>query len=296
MTFLKFNHLITTKPHHIREVFISDLHLSEEQPALTKALLALLDDLAVLPNLKKLYILGDWFEVWIGDDAYIELSEEQKNQHWITPIVKKLRQLRINGCQIFIMHGNRDFLIRQPFCDTFSGQLISEPTLINIGKHNVRLEHGDALCTDDKRYQKFRKYSRNQFVQWWLLHKPLAKRVQLANKLRNRSKQENAHKSNEIMDVNEQAVTNVMTDVDFLIHGHTHRPAVHDLHSNDLFKNDLSGEDASQKDKTRYVLGDWRVNNQGGSHEQVNAVIGVVYEIDNTAEFALVECEYKTKH
>lgn len=283
MTFRKFNHLLTTQPHDICELFISDLHLSEDTPALFHAFLAFLDDISVLPNLQKLYILGDWFELWIGDDAYLDISEEDKTNHWITAIINKLKKLRVDGCQIFIMHGNRDFLIRQQFCNEFSGKLIHEPAFITLGKNQIRLEHGDALCTDDKRYQKFRKYTRNHFVQWWLLRKPLKKRMVLANKLRNRSKKENAHKSSEIMDVNQQAVDGVMMAVDLLLHGHTHRPAVHKLDNG----------------KIRYVLGDWRVEKADSSHQRVTAVIGAIYhepDTNNTRtkQFELIECEYRT--
>lgn len=281
--FRNFNHLLTTQPHSIRELFVSDLHLSDDEPALVQAFLAFLTDAAALPNLKKLYILGDWFEAWIGDDAYTELSETHKLTHWITPMVDALKQLRLQGCQTFVMHGNRDFLIRQHFCNEFSGLLINEPTTIFINKDNevktsIRLEHGDALCTDDKRYQKLRKYIRNPLIQWWLLRKPLKKRIHIANKMRNRSKQENAYKPQEIMDVNQQAVENAMhnNDVSFLIHGHTHRPAIHKLANG----------------KIRYVLGDWRITKPQSSHEGVSAIIGAIYTENESQTFELVECRY----
>ena len=104
-----FNHLITTRPHEVRQVLISDLHLSPEEPALVQAFLALLDDCLALPQLNRLFILGDWFEVWIGDDAYLTLSEDARQIHWLTPLIVKLKKLRIAGCEILVMHGNRDF-------------------------------------------------------------------------------------------------------------------------------------------------------------------------------------------
>ena len=110
-----FDHLITTRPHEVRQVLISDLHLSPEEPALVQAFLALLDDCLALPALKRLFILGDWFEVWIGDDAYLLLSEDERQTHWLTPLIVKLKKLRVTGCEILIMHGNRDFLLGQPF-------------------------------------------------------------------------------------------------------------------------------------------------------------------------------------
>ena len=152
-----FDHLITTRPHQVRQVLISDLHLSPQEPALVQAFLALLDDCLALPALKRLFILGDWFEVWLGDDTYLSLSKDEKITYWLTPLIAKLKQLRINGCEILVMHGNRDFLLGQPFCNLFGGELISEPYTLPVGQQNYRLEHGDALCTDDKKYQFFRK-------------------------------------------------------------------------------------------------------------------------------------------
>ncbi|WP_434353639.1 UDP-2,3-diacylglucosamine diphosphatase [Psychrobacter sp. HD31] len=278
--FRNFNHLLTTQPQDIVELFVSDLHLSEDEPALVQAFLAFLQDTIALPNLKKLYILGDWFDAWIGDDAYLTLDTNQKAVHWITPIISQLNKLHQNGCQIFVMQGNRDFLLKQPFCDAFFATLINEPTLISIGHQKTRLEHGDALCTDDKRYQSFRKFARNRFVQWWLLKKPLQKRLQIAEKLRKQSKKENAHKSNEIMDVNQKQVSKQMRNVDLLIHGHTHRPAIHKLSHN----------------QTRYVLGDWRIKKPKSSYQTVEAVIGAVYtNHDSTPVFELCEYSHKTK-
>lgn len=307
--FANYNHLITTRPHNIKQVLISDLHLSDAQPAqrvLVQAFLALLDDLLVLPNLTALYILGDWFDSWIGDDSYLSLTDEQKRSHWMTPIVSKLKQLRIAGCQIFVMHGNRDFLIGQGFCNIFGGQLIHEPYSLQVGKQYYRLEHGDALCTDDKRYQRFRRLMRHPIVQWYLLRKPLKKRRAIAEKLRLKSQSDNAKKDMFIMDVNEQAVCqavntsnnkqdnkktkNPSTHINFnhLIHGHTHRPAIHAITNID------SNKENTQNDKRRYVLGDWRVHNLGSSRQFVEAVIGVVIEMDTDdnptshSEFELV--------
>ena len=114
-----FNHLITTRPHDVRQVFISDLHLSLDEPALVQAFLALLDDCLALPNLKRLFILGDWFEVWLGDDVYLSLADDDRQAHWLTPLINKLKQLRIKGCEILVMHGNRDFLLDRGFLNLF---------------------------------------------------------------------------------------------------------------------------------------------------------------------------------
>lgn len=272
-----FNHLITTRPHEVRQVLISDLHLSPEEPALVQAFLALLDDCLALPQLKRLFILGDWFEVWIGDDAYLTLSEDARQSHWLTPLIIKLKKLRIAGCEILVMHGNRDFLLGQPFCSLFGGELIYEPYYLTVGQQNYRLEHGDALCTDDKKYQFFRKMMRNRFTQWYLLNKSLTKRLAIADKLRQKSQQNNANKAAYIMDVNEYAVIQAIADSDALLHGHTHRPAIHQ----------------AMTDKKRYVLGDWRVLDKESRQPKVSAVIGAVTADvdtgDNAADFELIE-------
>ncbi len=271
-----FNHLITTRPHEVRQVLISDLHLSPEEPALVQAFLALLDDCLALPALKRLFILGDWFEVWLGDDVYLSLSEEERQTHWLTPLILKLKKLRVAGCEILVMHGNRDFLLGQPFCNLFGGELIYEPYTLTVGQQNYRLEHGDALCTDDKKYQFFRKIMRNRLTQWYLLNKSLEKRLAIADKMRKKSQQNNATKAAFIMDVNDEAVKEAVSDNDALLHGHTHRPDTHQVNSN----------------KKRYVLGDWRLLDGDTRQPKVSAVIGAVTaddNSDNNAEFGLFE-------
>lgn len=276
-----FDHLITTRPHEVRQVLISDLHLSPEEPALVQAFLALLDDCLALPALKRLFILGDWFEVWIGDDAYLLLSEDERQTHWLTPLIVKLKKLRVAGCEILIMHGNRDFLLGQPFCSLFGGELIYEPYTLTVGQQNYRLEHGDALCIDDKKYQFFRKIMRNRLTQWYLLNKSLEKRLAIADKMRQKSQQNNANKAAYIMDVNEDAVIQAVADSDALLHGHTHRPDIHQATSN----------------KKRYVLGDWRLLDGDTRQPKVIAVIGAVIadedsdedSDDNNAEFDMYE-------
>ncbi|WP_372829076.1 UDP-2,3-diacylglucosamine diphosphatase [Psychrobacter maritimus] len=276
-----FDHLITTRPHEVRQVLISDLHLSPEEPALVQAFLALLDDCLALPALKRLFILGDWFEVWIGDDAYLLLSEDERQTHWLTPLIVKLKKLRVAGCEILIMHGNRDFLLGQPFCSLFGGELIYEPYTLTVGQQNYRLEHGDALCIDDKKYQFFRKIMRNRLTQWYLLNKSLEKRLAIADKMRQKSQQNNANKAAYIMDVNDEAVLQAVADSDALLHGHTHRPDIHQATSN----------------KKRYVLGDWRLLDSDTRQPQVSAVIGAVTADEgsdansdnNNAEFDMYE-------
>ena len=276
-----FDHLITTRPHEVRQVLISDLHLSPEEPALVQAFLALLDDCLALPALKRLFILGDWFEVWLGDDFYLSLSDEEREIHWLTPLIVKLKKLRVAGCEILVMHGNRDFLLGQPFCNIFGGELIYEPYTLSVGQQSYRLEHGDALCIDDKKYQFFRKIMRNRLTQWYLLNKSLEKRLAIADNMRQKSQQNNANKAAYIMDVNESAVIQAVKDSDALLHGHTHRPDIH----------------AISNDKIRYVLGDWRLLNSGTRQPEVSAVIGAVTAnvvediIADSAEFGLLECK-----
>jgi|28_taG_2_1085356.scaffolds.fasta_scaffold00117_11 UDP-2,3-diacylglucosamine hydrolase len=290
----RFNHLITTRPHQVRQVLISDLHLSPQEPALVQAFLALLDDCLALPALKRLFILGDWFEVWLGDDTYLSLLKEKRSEdeqitHWLTPLIAKLKQLRINGCEILVMHGNRDFLLGQPFCNLFGGELINEPYNLTVGQQNYRLEHGDALCTDDKKYQFFRKIMRNRLTQWYLLNKSLEKRLAIADNMRKRSQQNNANKAAYIMDVNDEAVRQAITTSDALLHGHTHRPDIHQ----------------ATADKKRYVLGDWRLLDTDTRQPKVSAVIGAVTDDEhsndrfnsndlssNNTEFELYEFEF----
>lgn len=273
-----FEHLITTRPHEVRQIIISDLHLSLDEPALVQAFLALLEDCLVLPKLQRLFILGDWFEVWLGDDFYLSLTADERHRHWLTPMITKLKQLRVKGCEILVMHGNRDFLLDRGFLNVFGGELISEPYPLNIGEQRFRLEHGDALCSDDKKYQFFRKIMRHPFTKWYLLNKSLEKRLTIADNIRNRSKQNNSTKAAYIMDVNEASVNEVLHGYDALLHGHTHRPEIH----------------RSDEGKTRYVLGDWRVIDKESRQPKVSAVIGAVVVAENIeeAEFDLIEFRY----
>ena len=248
-----FADLVADNPHAIEQLFISDLHLNATEPAtnlLGQAFLDFLDTLVVLPNLKQFFILGDWFETWLGDDV----ADTAPMQNYLTPMIERLRQLNQNGCQIYIMHGNRDFLIGQKFCDKFGGRLIDEPFYLTLNGKKIRLEHGDALCTDDKAYQHFRNIIQHPITKRVLLALPIKKRQQIAQDLRQKSKNDNAKKSMQIMDVNELAVSKALDHADILIHGHTHRPAVH-----------------QEGDKTRLVLGDWRI-----VEKSISAVIGIV--------------------
>ena len=279
-----FEYLMTRRPHMVQQIVISDLHLSSEEPALVQAFLALLNDCVALPALKRLFILGDWFDVWLGDDAYLSLSDDARQTHWLTPMITKLKQLRTKGCHILVMHGNRDFLLGQPFCDLFGGQLIYEPYFIKVADQSFRLEHGDALCTDDKKYQLFRKLIRHRVTKWYLLNKSLEKRLIIADNIRTKSTQNNSKKADYIMDVNEGAVNRAIYYSDALLHGHTHRPE-------SLY---------STGGKSRHILGDWRLIDLDTRKPKVTAVIGAItakgaldeYMNNDSAKFDLVEFKF----
>lgn len=243
----------TMIPSQAHSVFLADLHLSANTTLLNHAFMHLINTLITHPKLKALYILGDWLDGWIGDDDYLSLSDDQKACHWLTPILADLKILS-QKTAIYIIHGNRDFAIGQDLCSLFGGQLLKEPFYLMHGQRTYRLEHGDALCTDDKAYQRYRKIIRNRFVLWLLLKQPLKKRQQLAQKIKQEAHHDKAQKNATIMDTNAQAVAQALQKCDVLIHGHTHRPHIHHL-----------------SNKVRFVLGDWRDDGKC-----VRAVIGVL--------------------
>jgi len=216
-------------------LLISDLHLEEQRPDITRAFLALLDGRARAAE--SLYILGDFFEAWIGDDA---MSPFQLS------ICKALRALSDSGTQIFLMHGNRDFMIGQAFCKAAGCTLLKDPSVVPLNGEPVLLMHGDSLCTRDEAYMRMRRYLRNPLTLWVLRHLPLGTRHKLARKLRNESRAQTSMKANDIVDVTPEEIPRIMAQygVRTLIHGHTHRPAIHKL---------LVGNDAAK----RIVLGDW---------------------------------------
>ena len=213
-------------------LFISDLHLSPDHPRLVRGFLALLEHYK--NSNTQLYILGDWFNAWIGDDD---------SSTWLDQIVNELYSFTQSGNRIFFQVGNRDFALGQKFLNRFNGQLISDIDYLTIGQFKIRIEHGDALCTDDVSYQKFRKIIRNPFILGFLKSTPLSFRRKLANGFRKKSHQANQMKSYDIMDVNQHAVEHALSHANILIHGHTHRPEIHDVHG-----------------EKRIVLGDWREN------------------------------------
>lgn len=221
-------------------LFISDLHLCGERPAITKLFLNFLQRRARTAN--ALYILGDLFEYWIGDEAVA--------QQEFQPIIYGLHELTTHGTPVFVMHGNRDFLMAQGFEVASGCQLLVDPTQIDLYGIPTLLMHGDTLCIDDIEYMKFRSEVRNNQWQKDFLSKTIAERDKIVRDYREISKNSTATKKPEIMDVNQQAVASIMSKhrVHRLIHGHTHRPKEH------VFS--LNGQPAR-----RMVLGDWY--NQG---------------------------------
>ena len=198
--------------------FISDLHLQEERPEVTEAFLSFLDSTA--REAQHLYILGDLFEVWIGDDFKSELSHLIK---------EKLLLLKATSTSVFAMHGNRDFLIGERFCEDTGVTLLDDPYKLDLFGKATLLMHGDLLCTKDVDYQEFRNMSRNPQWRKEFLDKPIEEREAMAEALRLDSKEATNLKKDEIMDVTPEAVEEIMTlhNVELLIHGHTHRPKVH---------------------------------------------------------------------
>lgn len=220
---------------------ISDLHLSAQRPAVTQAFLHWLH--TTVAQAESLYILGDFFEVWVGDDV---LDDPQHGAEFL-PVVQALHDLSARGVKLYGMHGNRDFLIGQRFAQACGMQLLEDPTLLEAGDKRILLTHGDALCTDDVAYQAFRTQVRNPQWQHTFLSQPLGARIAFADQARDQSRQSKAVQSMQIMDVNAEAVAAIIRQYrypDILLHGHTHRPATHAL--------EVDGH-ACQ----RWVLGDW---------------------------------------
>lgn len=218
-------------------LFISDLHLCESRPHITSVFLTWLTEVATQAD--ALYILGDFFEYWAGDDAMLD--------DFHRPILQALQQLTQQHTQVFLMHGNRDFLIREAFAKATGAQLIADPLLTTMHGQRVLLSHGDALCTDDVSYMAFRNQVRQPAWQAAFLAQSLAERQAFIAQARARSETEKSQKEAMIMDVNADAVAQLLREHDYppvFIHGHTHRPNRH-----------VVNVDAHVCE--RWVLGDW---------------------------------------
>jgi UDP-2,3-diacylglucosamine hydrolase len=228
-------------------LFISDLHLAAERPHITRQFFDFLELAA--PAAQALYILGDLFEYWVGDDD----TDDPLNGR----VAGALAQLTGHGVPVYFMHGNRDVLIGQAFASRCGAQLISDPTVIELHGTRTLLMHGDTLCTGDIEYQKFRAYAHNPENQSNFLQQPLAARHRQMLDMRAKSEASKSGKNAGIMDVTQSAVEHALREHGYprLIHGHTHRPARH-THS-------LDGRTCE-----RWVLGDWY---QRGSYLRCDA-------------------------
>lgn len=216
-------------------LFIADLHLTDDQPVITQLFIDFLQTQA--RDAEALYILGDLFETWIGDDYSTELTQR------ITAAIHTLAQ---SGVTIYFIHGNRDFLIGKQFAAAAGIILLPDSSVINLYGVKTLLMHGDTLCTRDTAYLKFRKWARNRYLQLLFLHQPLVIRTRIAQQLRHRSTTHTQNVSTEIMDVTPTEVPYILHkyQADLLIHGHTHRPSIEYLTINNRFA-------------SRIVLSDW---------------------------------------
>lgn len=219
-------------------LFISDLHLDQEDPVIMSRFIEFMERVA--PQAEYLYILGDFFETWIGDDDKTPFNHE---------ISRRLKSLNKEGIPIYFMHGNRDFLIGKKYASQSGFEIIPDPCVITLYNKRIVLTHGDMLCTNDIRHQKYRNVMLNPKTQFCLLHLPLWVRRKIAKRLRQKSGQHHKHAPSYIMDITETEAIKLLqsSDSNLMIHGHTHRPKVHII----------------QQDNTRFtrvVLGAWHDN------------------------------------
>ncbi|MFZ6861289.1 UDP-2,3-diacylglucosamine diphosphatase [Undibacterium sp. Ji67W] len=217
-------------------LFVSDIHLSPSLPKTTLAFLNFLVEQGT--KTEQLYILGDMFEYWVGDDDIFDKYNAE--------IVQTLHNLTSAGIQLFWIAGNRDFLIGEDFATATGMQLLTDPSIITVAGKKIALCHGDEQCTDDTSYMQFRSQVRNIEWQRNFLALPLAQRKTIVSGMRENSKMQQSQKALSIMDVNPTAIAQLFasTACHYLIHGHTHRPALHE-----------------QNGQYRYVLPDWDCDN-----------------------------------
>lgn len=223
-----------------RTWFISDLHLDEKHPEITSQFIQLLQDAD--HSVDDIYILGDLFEAWIGDDDPSAFHQS---------ILTALHDAVKRGTKVHVMHGNRDFLLGRRFIQETGCYFLSDPVVVSVYTTPILLMHGDTLCTQDVDYLRARKFMRHRVLQTIFLMLPLSWRRKIAFRAREASEKHTRMTNMEIMDVTQEEVIRVMRtfNVDYLIHGHTHRPDVHHF-------------SVDNRDKTRIVLPAWH---NGGS-------------------------------
>ncbi|MGZ8269883.1 MAG: UDP-2,3-diacylglucosamine diphosphatase [Methylophilus sp.] len=243
-------------------LFISDLHLCESRPNITAAFIAWMQKEVI--KAESLYILGDFFEYWAGDDAI--------DTHFHPQILEALKQVVQKGTKIYLMHGNRDFLIDHDFASLTGVTLLHDPSLITLYGKRILLTHGDALCTDDVGYMSFRNQVRQPSWQSQFLNQSVDVRKSFIREARLKSESEKSTKTMAIMDVNTEALESTIRAHHYpayLIHGHTHQPNVHQHIVDD-------------QTCVRYVLGDWY---EQGSYLKINA--------DGSVQIGQVDCEMR---
>jgi UDP-2,3-diacylglucosamine hydrolase len=216
-------------------LFISDLHLEADRPDIGDQFVQFLETDAMEAD--DLYILGDLFEAWVGDD--------DPNTHY-NKIKRSIRKVVDKGIPVYFMHGNRDFMIGRQFANETGVVILKDPYPVQMYGQKALLSHGDAMCTDDTQYQRVRVMTRNPDWQASMLAKPLKERLLIAAEARRQSMEQTINMSLDIMDVNQDEVVRVIKEygVDVLVHGHTHRPDVHTI-------------DLGNRRAKRIVLGDW---------------------------------------
>lgn len=223
-----------------KTLFISDLHLDTDTPGILQSLLTVLHERAA--GADALYILGDLFEAWVGDDDQSDIADA---------VATALMSLSLAGTRVYLMHGNRDFLIGNDYAARCGATLLADPMVIECYGRRVALAHGDSLCTRDTAYMAFRKQMRDPAWQQAFLDRPLLERHMVAQQMRQKSQDANSQKASDIMDVTHQEVVKLLEtlQVNILIHGHTHRPGIHTIRLHEP----IHGSDEA----VRIVLGSW---------------------------------------
>ncbi|PSU97205.1 UDP-2,3-diacylglucosamine diphosphatase [Photobacterium kishitanii] len=216
-------------------LFISDLHLSAERPDITACFLRFMAQ--ETHAIDALYVLGDLFEMWIGDD---------EDSPFLQQVKQAFKTLADAGTPCYFIHGNRDFLIGKRFSRETGIIVLPEHTVVDLYGTPTLILHGDTLCIEDQAYQRYRKKVHNPVIQWLFARLPLSYRIKVGDKFRQSSGKNNQAKSQSIMDVTQAEVIRIMRDANVtqMIHGHTHRPDIHNLN--------IDGLPAQ-----RIVLGDW---------------------------------------